>query len=77
MRLRSKALKAVKRLDGNASSWMDLQKPKGMWQRTYNRLHRRAFDLEVQAEDAFGSRCAQLEKRAAKNKGKNKRVGDA
>lgn len=63
MRLRLKALKAAKRLDGNASSWVDLQRPKGMWRRTYDRLRRHAFDLEMQAEDAFESRCAQLEER--------------
>jgi hypothetical protein len=61
LRLRRKARKAAARVDARASTWFDLQRPKGMWRRTYDRLHRHAFDLEMQAEDAFEARCAQLE----------------
>ena len=53
MRLRRKARKARARLDPGASSWTTVQKPKGMWRRTYDRLHRRAFELEWKAEQEF------------------------
>jgi hypothetical protein len=37
-----------------------------MWRRTYERLRRRAFDLEVDAEQEFDSRCAQLNQQSEK-----------
>lgn len=69
MRLRRKASKAVARLDARASSCFDVQRPKGMWRRTYDRLHRRAFELEWEADNEFDRRCAQLE-RQSENKTK-------
>ena len=35
-------------------------KPRGMWQRTYERLCEQAFELEMQAEDAFAIRAERL-----------------
>ncbi len=36
------------------------KRPKGMWRRTYDRLHAEAFDAEMRAEDAFEIQAAQL-----------------
>jgi hypothetical protein len=70
MRLRRKARKATERLDPRASSCSDVQRPKGMWRRTYERLRRRAFDLEMQAEDEFECRYAQMKERLGDKDGK-------
>ena len=66
MRLRRKVRKARARLDPGASSWSNVQKPKGMWQRTYDRLHRRAFELECKSDQEYDRRCAQLEQQPEK-----------
>ena len=66
MRLRRKALKAAARLDPRASSWVDVQRPKGMWRRTYDRLHRQAFELEWDADELFDSRCVQINEQIEK-----------
>ena len=36
------------------------ERPKGMWRRTYERLHRRAFECEMQAEEAMDLHFAKL-----------------
>ena len=35
-------------------------KPRGMWERTYERLCEQAFEAEMQAEDAFAIRAERL-----------------
>jgi hypothetical protein len=35
-------------------------RPKGMWQRTYERLHERAFETEMRAEEAMDFRLLAL-----------------
>ena len=77
MRLRRKVRKAAERVDASAATWLDLQRPKGMWQRTYDRLRRRAFDLEMQAEDEFEGRCAQLEEQLNERDRKKRPASDA
>jgi hypothetical protein len=77
MRLRRKARKAVERVDASASTWLDLERPKGMWRRTYDCLRRRAFDLEMQTEDKFEGRCAQLQEQLEEKDGKKNPAGDA
>ena len=32
------------------------KRPKGMWRRTYERLHRRTFEIEMRAEEAMDRR---------------------
>jgi hypothetical protein len=36
------------------------QKPKGMWQRTYERLYEKAFEAETLADEAFSLRAQRL-----------------
>ena len=38
-------------------------KPKGMWRRTYERLHRRTFEIEMGAEEAMDLYVAKLNAR--------------
>jgi len=66
MRLRRKALKAINRLGGDTSTGAFVQRPKGMWNRTFERRRRQAFDLEWDADKAFDLRLAQMEKSIAK-----------
>lgn len=35
-------------------------KPKGMWRRTYDRLHEQAFEAEMRADEAFAIRAERL-----------------
>jgi hypothetical protein len=35
-------------------------RPKGMWQRTYERLHKRTFETEMRAEEAMDFRLLAL-----------------
>jgi hypothetical protein len=62
MRLRRKARKQLRRLDGDSANWFSVERPKGMWRSTFERLRRKAFDLEMEAEEIFESRCAGYEK---------------
>ncbi len=59
-RLRSKARKVLRRLDGDPSDWLSAQRPKGMWHRTFDRLERKAFDLEMEADEVFDARLVQI-----------------
>ena len=70
MRLRRKAHKAKARLDADISNWFSVQRPKRMWRRTFERLRRKAFDLEMEADQEFDSRCAQLNERIEKKERK-------
>jgi hypothetical protein len=63
MRRRRKARKAAARLDRDASTWLDVQRPKGMWRSTFERLRRKASDLEMDAEELFERRYAELTQR--------------
>ena len=61
IRLRRKALKSIAQLGGDSSTGAFVPRPKGMWKRTFERLRRQAFDLEMDADEAFDSRYAQME----------------
>jgi hypothetical protein len=45
-------------------------RPKGMWRRTYERLRRRTFEIEMRAEEAIDLRIAKLEARIDRPKRK-------
>jgi len=60
MRFRRKARKILKQLDGDTSDWISVQRPKGMWHRTFDRLQRKAFDLEMDADELFDVRWARI-----------------
>jgi hypothetical protein len=62
-RLRRKARKALRHLDGDTSDWISVQRPKGMWHRTFDRLQRRSFELEMQADELFDGRLARIRSR--------------
>lgn len=63
MRLRRKVRKVLRRLDGDAGDWISVQTPKGMWHRTFDRLQRQAFDLEMDADEFFDARLARISDR--------------
>ena len=46
------------------------EKPKGMWRRTYNRLHEQVFNAETLADQAFAIRVERLMARSDKFKRK-------
>jgi len=60
MRLRRKARKVLGHLDGDTSDWISVQRRKGMWHQTFERLRRKAFDLEMDAEQLFDARLARI-----------------
>lgn len=75
-RLRRKARKVLRRLDGDASEWISVQRPKGMWHRTFDRLRREAFDREMDAEALFEARLAHIERQSRKSmKGHRRKAG--
>jgi hypothetical protein len=41
-------------------------RPKGMWRRTYERLHRRTFEIEMRAEEAMDLHLAKLTARISR-----------
>jgi hypothetical protein len=41
-------------------------RPKGMWRRTYERLHRRTFEIEMRAEEAMDLHVAKLTARISR-----------
>ena len=57
-RLRSKALKLKEKLRGEY--WI---KPKGMHQKTYDRLREAFLEAEAKADDAFDEKLQQLDQR--------------
>lgn len=61
-RTRRRAIKSWRRLGGEDRTVMH-QKPKGMWQRTFERLIDRAIQAEMLADDEYESRAARLEER--------------
>ena len=73
MRLRRKARKVLRHLDGDASDWITVQRPKGMWHRTFDRLRRKAFELEMDAEELFDARIAHINTRSNKSARKHPR----
>jgi hypothetical protein len=66
MRFRRRARKTLRRLDGDTSSWLSASRPKGMWRRTFERLRRKAFDSEWDAEELADRRYAQLTRRVSR-----------
>ena len=72
-RLRRKARKVLRRLDGDNSDWISAQRPKGMWRRTFDRLQREAFELEMEADQLFDVRWARIESRLTKITRKHRR----
>lgn len=72
-RLRRKARKALRRLGDDTSDWISVQRPKGMWHRTFDRLQRQAFELEMSAEVLFDARLAHIEHRLRKSTGGHQR----
>ena len=60
-RLRRKALKRIAQLGGDSSTGAFVPRPKGMWKSTFERLRRQAFDLQMDADEAFDSRYAKME----------------
>lgn len=73
MRLRSKARKVLRHMDGDTSDWISVQRPKGMWYHTFDRLQRRAFELEMDAEQLFDARLARINDRRRKRTRKHPR----
>lgn len=76
MRLRRKARKALRHLDGDTSDWISVQRPKGMWHRTFDRLQRQAFELEMDAEALFDARLAHIEHQSRKGAKGRRRKND-
>lgn len=76
MRLRRKARKVLRRLDGDTSDWISVQRPKGMWHRTFDRLQRQAFELEMDAEALFDAKLAHIEHQPRKGTRGRQRKND-
>jgi hypothetical protein len=56
-----RANKIRRRLGGDAGMAATFpQKPRGMWRRTYQRLHEQAFEAEMLADEAFVQRAQRL-----------------
>ena len=67
-----RASKIRQRLGGNAGTASPLPpKPKGMWRRTYERLHEQAFDAEERADEALLPYVARLLAPTNNRKGNN------
>jgi hypothetical protein len=48
------------------------KRPKGMWRRTYERLHRQTFEIEMRAEEAMDLRMSKLAARIETANGKRR-----
>jgi hypothetical protein len=66
-RLRRKGRKVLRQLDGDTSDWISVQRPKGMWHHTFERLRRKAFELEMDAETLFEDRMVQIKSQLGKS----------
>jgi hypothetical protein len=72
-RLMRRANKIRQRLGGDPGMFSTLPpKPKGMWWRTYDRLHEEAFNAEMLADEAIEIQASRLLARIDKPKGKRR-----
>ena len=73
-RMRRKVTKACKRLGSDSSTGPFVPKPKGMRQHTFERLRRRAFDLQWQADEEVDRQCGLLLTRIEKKERRENRA---